>query len=458
MKKRRIKLVRLKVKKAIFNNSRNSKAALTGIVSLAVRFISLSAGIISIPITARYLGSEQFGLWVLLSTLINWITIADLGLVNSLVNVLSKALAENKKNHARQAVASTFYPMLLLGITIFFSSILFSNYICWENLLNVRSVELAGVTRTSVSVCLCLFALKIPLSIPRCIYTAYQEGYIYQLWIGLVNILSLLFLLLAQYFHVSLPWLIGLFFGIITIGDLLAGIHIFCFRQKWLLPDIKNCNFGIFKILIKDGIQFWIAQICAICIFQTDLIIVSRLYGVSEVGIYGILMKLFSVIETVSSNFITPLWPAYSEAYAKRDYKWIRKTFKISIIGSLVWSICLGTLIVAFSSLIIQNWLGKSIIFPEQLPKFMFLTYTLLSTSQCVAVLVNALGMLKLQSFVAPASALSNLILSIILGRTFGLQGVTLATSICIAVFSIIIVGGDSLKNLNQLNKLEMNT
>ena len=455
MKKRKIKSVSLKIKKKIFNNSRNSKAALTGVVSLAVKFISLSTGLLSIPITARYLGQEQFGLWILLSTLLNWITIADLGLVNSLVNVLAKALAEDKRNEAKQAVSSTFYPMLILGIAILFGSILFSPYIPWESLLNVHSAQLKIVARTSVTVCLCLFALKIPLSIPRCIYTSYQEGYIYQLWIGLVNILSLLFLLIAQHFHVNLPWLLGIFFGAVALGDLLAGIHIFCFKQKWLLPNIENYNFGTFKVLIKDGIQFWIAQICAICVFQTDLIIVSRLYSVSEVGVYGVLMKLFSIIETVSSTFITPLWPAYSEAYAKYEYKWIQKTFKISIISSVIWSICAGTLILNFSGLILQNWLGRSIIYPEKLPVFMFLTYTLLSVSQCIAVLVNALGRLKLQSFVAPLSALSNLFLSVMLGQTFGLQGVTSATSICIAIFSILVVGGDSLKTIKQLSKFK---
>jgi O-antigen/teichoic acid export membrane protein len=448
--------VREKIKKSLSSNSRNSKVALTGIVALIVRAISIGTGIISIPITAKYLGTEQFGVWILLSTLMNWITLADLGLVNSLVNILATALAEGSKGKAKEAVSSTFYPMLLLGLILFSISIVSSNYIHWERFLNIQSSSsLMSDTRLAITICMCLFSIKIPLSIPRCIYTSYQEGYIYQIWVGLANILSLLFLILAQYNDVTLPWLIGVFFGVLTLGDLFAGIHLFGFRQQWLKPKIANCNITLFRKLLKNGFQFWIAQICAICIFQTDLIIVSRLFSVTELGVYGVLMRLFSIIETVSSTFVMPLWPAYNDAYARGDYKWMNRAFRTSIVGASIWSICTGGLLVIFSPLILNSWLGKSIDLPAQLPFFMLFTYVLLSVSQCVAVLVNALGRLKLQTFVAPISALSNIILSIMLGRLMGLHGVTLATTICILIFSILIVGGDA---ISAMNKIDLNT
>jgi O-antigen/teichoic acid export membrane protein len=442
-----------KIKRGLFNDSRNKRVALTGAAGLIVRVISIGTGIISIPITAKYLGPERFGIWVLLSTLMNWITLADLGLVNSLVNILATALANGSKSKAKQAVASTFYPMLLLGIVLCAVSFASSFYIHWEKILNIQSSSLTTDTRLAITICMCLFAAKIPLSIPRCIYTSYQEAYIYQLWLGLANILSLGFLIIAQYSHANLPWLIGIFFGVITLGDLFAGIHLFFFRQQWLRPKLSNCNVSLFKHLLKNGFQFWIAQICAICVFQTDLIIVSRLFSVTEVGIYGVLMRLFSIIETVSTTFVYPLWPAYNEAVAKGDYRWIKKTFRASIFGSLAWSILAGVLLVIFSPLILNTWLSKNINLPTTLPFFMFLTYVLLSISQCMAVLVNALGRLKLQSFIAPISAISNIILSIILGQQMGPQGVTLATSICILIFSILIVGGDSLAGIQKLTK-----
>ena len=62
--------------------------------------------------------------------------------------------------------------------------------------------------------------------------------------------------------------------------------------------------------------------------------------------------------------------------------------------------------------------------------------------------LANGLGEIKIMSSVAPIAAVVNLFLSIKLGETIGMQGVTLATAICILIFSILIVGGDILTRL----------
>ena len=451
--RRKISEIGRNAKRKLTGDSRNSKAALTGVITIIVKGISVSTGLLSIPITAQYLGKEQFGVWLLLSTFMNWISLADLGLTNSLVNVLATALAKGDGKAAKQSVSSAFFPIVLLGIVLLFTSIGLSLFVPWEQVLNIRlSSSLQQDTRLAIAVSMCFFAVKIPLSIPRCIYTAYQQGYIYQLWSGLANLLSLLSLFIAQYYQANLPWLIGIFFGAVMLGDIFAGIDIFYFRQKWLNPKWENCDMSLFRGLLKVGSQFWIAQICAICIFQTDLIIVSQLFGVVAVGTYGVLIRLFSLIEAVSSSFIAPLWPAYNDAKARGDYQWISKTFRNSIAGSSIWSIFAGTILVVFSPTILTYWVGKDVSLPPELPLYMLLTYILLCISQCVAMLVNGLGRLKLQSFVAPVSAVTNLFLSVMLGKAIGIQGVTLATSISILIFSILIVGGDSILAMNRVS------
>jgi O-antigen/teichoic acid export membrane protein len=433
-------------KDRLTKDSRNSQAALTGIVTLSVRFISVVSGLLSISIIARYLGKEQLGIWLLLSTFMNWVSLADFGLTNSLTNVLATALAKDDPQTSKQSVASAFFPMLALGILLLSSVLGSSFFVPWEQILQLKlSASLQQDTRSAIAVCMCLFAIRIPLSIPRCVYNAYQQGYTYQLWIGLANILSLISLFVAQYYQANLPWLIGTFFGMVIIGDLLAGIQLFYFRQPWLKPRLSNYNPALFKDLIKVGFQFWIAQICSICIFQTDLIIISQLFGAIEVGTYGVLLKLFSTIDVVSSSFLLPLWPAYSDAKARGDYKWIKKTLRNSILSVSIWSISAGGLLIIFSPMLVRYLVGKDVDIPADLPLYMLLTYTLICIGNSTAMLVNGLGELKFQSFVAPISAIANLVLSISLGKAIGLQGVTLATAICTFIFSIVLVGGNGI-------------
>lgn len=449
---RQLRLSISKVKDKLSNDQRNSKALLSGITTISVRFIAIGTGLISIPITAQYLGKEQFGVWLILSTFMNWISIADLGLTNSLVNMLSTALAKDDKQLAKKSVSSAFLPMLILGLLILLvcSFLAFSTHL--DQYLNLKIPSSLQVdTHWSVAVAICFFAIKIPLSIPRCIFNAYQQGYIYQLWSGLTNFLSLLSLFILQYFHANLPWLLGGFFGIIILGDILAGIDIFYFRQKWLRPKLKMCDMRILHNLLKVGGQFWIIQISAICIFQTDIIIVSQMFSLADVSIYGVLLKLFALIEGVSASFLSPLWPAYSNAKANRDYQWIKKTFWNSTLWALLWSTTAGSTLFFLSPFLVNSLLGEKVVFAIQLPLCMLITGILLSISQSIATLINGLGEIKTMFIVAPISAATNIFLSIMLGKTMGIHGITVATATCIFLFSIIVIGGDAMRKNSEI-------
>jgi O-antigen/teichoic acid export membrane protein len=425
-------------KRKLGQDTRNSQAILTGIITLVVRAIALGTSIISIPLTSQYLGKEQFGVWLLLSTFMGWIALADLGLTNSLVNQLSTALAKGDQQMAQRSIASVFFPMLILGAFSLGTPLVLAQFWHYPQVLHLQlSAAVQQDTHLAIMVALCFFAAKIPLSIPRCIYNACQQGYLYQAWMGCANILSLVTLLIAQHYHANLPWLLGAFFGAMLMGDILAGIDIFYFRQPWLRPQLAHYDWRLFQNLLHIGWQFWIVQVAALCIFQTDLMIVAHLFGVVEVATYGVLLKLFSITEAVSSSFINPLWPAYNEAHARKDDRWITKTFRNSLFFTTIWSLGAGSIIVFFAPNILQYWLGSDVYVAPNLPLYMLLTYTLLAISQCIAVLVNGLGRLKTQSIIAIASAISNLSLSLIFGGSIGVSGVTIATSISILVFSI---------------------
>jgi O-antigen/teichoic acid export membrane protein len=439
------------VKSKLRQDSRNRNALLTGITATTVRFVSISTNLISIPITAHYLGKEQFGIWLLISAFVNWISIADLGLTNSLVNMLSGSLANNDKETSRRAVSSAFFPMIGFCFLLLVLCLLLSFYSHLDKYLNIQISASAQIdTHWSVAVAICFFAIKIPLAIPRCVFTAYQQGYVYQLWTGLTNFLSLLSLFVLQYYRANLPCLLAGFLFFMVLGDIFAGVDIFYFRQPWLRPKIRLCDSSIFCNLFKVGVQFWIIQICAICIYQTDLVIVSQLFGIAEVSVYGLFIRLFSLVEGVCASFLSPLWPAYSNAQSNQDYQWIRKTFRNSVIGVFIWAVTAGGTIVIFSTSIVNSFLGENTSFSGQLPIYMLMTSILLSVSQCIAVLVNGLGQIKIMFLIGPIAAVTNIFLSITLGKSMGLHGITFATAICIFVFSIVIVGGDAMRKYSN--------
>jgi len=65
--------------------------------------------------------------------------------------------------------------------------------------------------------------------------------------------------------------------------------------------------------------------------YASDNIVIAQIIGAAAVAVYAIPQKMFSFIEVVASMAVSPLWPAYGEALARGDVRWIRNTFAYTL-------------------------------------------------------------------------------------------------------------------------------
>lgn len=427
------------------------RATLTGMATLAVRGISTATSLISIPLTAHYLGTERFGLWLTLSMLLNWVNLTDLGLANSLTNLLASD-SQTDPPQARRAVSSAIWLTSTIAIALALGFMLAYPWVQWDRLFNVTSAQAKSEVGLAVVVFFIGFILRLPLSIAGRIYIAHQEGYFYQAWGGLSSVLSVVALLSAIYFQMGLPQLVGVFFGTSLLGDVLANLHVFGWKWRSLQPRLADFDWNQAKWLLKTGLQFWVIQASSLIFFQTDLMIVTQLFGAEAVATYGTILKLFTLLGTVQTAFLFPLWPAYTEALARKDIAWIVRTFKKTLVFSLVWSGFSGIVCAFFTNRIINAWLNQTASIELSLILAMFTTSVLLALSHCVGTLLNGLGKIKSQAIFGLIAGVVNVLLSIILGRAIGVSGVSWSTAICLLIFSIGIIGIQTLKTLRQLS------
>jgi O-antigen/teichoic acid export membrane protein len=437
----------------LHSSNRSKRIALTGFATLGSRGINVLAGFISIPLTAGYLGAERFGLWLTLSTFLSWVSLADLGLANSLTNEVATADAQANPRHAQTVIASAFWLMTLIGLVLATVFIIFYPSIDWQQVFNVSSISIAQEAGWAASIGFMFFVLRLPFSVPSRVYIAYQEGYLYQLWVGLGSCLSLVALSGCIYLKTSLPVLVGTFFGSSLLADIFAAIHLFYWHRPLTKPVFAAFKWGKSMELLKIGMQFWIVQISAIVFLQTDLIMVAQLFGAKAVATYGVALKLFTIIGLVQAAFLAPLWSAYNEALARRDIVWIVKTFKSSLKTSLIWSISAGGLISVLSPWLISHLIGVEAAPNIDLTIAMFFLAVFTAFGQCIGYLMNGLGKVSAQAIYGAIAAITNLVLSVVLGKIFGLAGVTWATTIAIGIFSILLIGSKATKEISRLRQ-----
>src|SRR6516162_7780652 len=89
-----------------------------GAAGAAARLVALAANLIAVPLTLHHLGSERYGLWASLFSLLSWLTLADLGLTNGLLTNLSAAFARQRSDLARAYVSASLWGLCAIALLI----------------------------------------------------------------------------------------------------------------------------------------------------------------------------------------------------------------------------------------------------------------------------------------------------------------------------------------------------
>ncbi len=344
-------------------NERYRRAALTTFTSIIAKTVSVLTGLISVPLTLNYLGTERYGLWMTISSVVVMLAFADFGLGNGLVNAISQAHGKNDRDAAKKAVSSVFF--ILTGSALVFSIvfIIVYQFVPWTRVFNVTSVQAMQESGPAMAVFFACFVLNLPLGIVQRIQIGYQEGFINNYWQIVGNVIGLILLVVAILLKAGLPWLVAAISGIPTLVTAVNWVFHLSLRRPWLLPRWSLFDWNVGKTLLGSGVIFMLLFIVNVLGTSTDNIIIAQFLGASAVATFAVVQRLFSL--TLLVQFCTiPLWPAFSEAIIKSDFEWARRTFiRLQVIGGLM-TLLICLLLMLFGQSIIRLWAGPQVIPP----------------------------------------------------------------------------------------------
>jgi len=170
---------------------------------------------------------------------------------------------------------------------------------------------------------------------------------------------------------------------------------------------------------------------------QTDNILIIRLFGAKEVTIFNLAFKLYSVVTMVFTIILTPFWSAFTDAYVKKDFDWIKMVIKKMQLYWLILSAC--TLILFFiSPFLFKIWLHGSVILPTSLSFVMALWVMAYCWQTMYVYFLNGAGKIKLQLYLIIGTSIINIPLAILLSKWIGLAGITLSNTIVFVFLGIM--------------------
>ena len=144
------------------------------------------------------------------------------------------------------------------------------------------------------------------------------------------------------------------------------------------------------------------------------------------------------MVPLVFNVILAPFWSAFTDAYVKQEYDWIRNSIRKLI---LMWALLsVATIImILLSDNVYKIWIGPDTNVPFILSLFTGLFVIIANWNNIFAYFMNGVGKVRVSLYSSIFTAILNFPLSIFLAENLGMgiTGIIVATNICLIISSV---------------------
>lgn len=408
-------------------NERSKKANINIMFMLLFRGMNILISLLYVPLLINSLTSYKYGIWLTITSIVAWLNLFDIGLGNGLRNKLSEAFVDNDNLKGRILISTSYFSISVLSIFFIFLFFIALPFIDWTAILNVDATLRNEVTMT-VSVVFVLFCFSFVLNIVNSILLAFQRPAFSSLMVLIGQLLAFLIVFyLVKVQHINDLPILGFVISFVPVAVLSTFTIIFFNKNRYLRPNFRFIKLSYLRELLSLGIKFFIIQIITIILFQTCNIIIAQKINQEAVTNYNIIYKYIGVIYMIYSIIVNPYWSASTEAYARGDTDWIKKSVK-KLTYIRYTFILGGILMILFSQMVFKIWIRNDSVKIQNLTLLLGLIYFVLLMKYNVnAYILNGIGKIYVQLLVTSVVAVVFIPLTIFMADTYGLNGIFLS-------------------------------
>ena len=421
---------------------------LGALLSYVTIFLNTIVGLLYTPFMLRQLGQSEYGLYMLIGSLVAYISILDFGLHNTVYRFIAKYQAEKDEEGQENFLASTFIIYGVITILVFLVGV-----ILYFNLDRIFSSSLTHEELSKANIMFAILIFNLAITLPLGAFQFIIRGYgkfIFANSVAITRIIARTIVLIAL---LTLGYKSVAIVVVDTVFNIAMGLtySIYCFSKLEIRIKLHNFNktvlneifsYSIFVFILAMVNQFFwklgqvalgiVATTAAVAIYALSINLVMY-YQQFALGISGVFMPKVSklIADGASSDDLTNLMTKVGR-------------IQLSILG-----LVLSGFIVLGKPFILL-WAGPDYSEVYWITLMIFLPMTIPMIQTIAEVIIQVKNM---QSFKAKAYLLMsgiNIIVSILLGRIYGALGVGISTAVSILIFQVFVI------NLFYKYKLEL--
>lgn len=414
------------------NNSQTRTHNTVRIVAYGViyKFVGLILPFIIRTMIIYLLGTSSLGISSLFSSILSFLSLAELGFSSAIVYAMYEPIATNNiekisalLHYFRKIYRTVGLVILSVGIAIM-PFLQFFTHGETPNGVNVYVLYLIYLLNTVISY---FFA-----GYKQSLLTAYQRGDV----IYKIATFGTIFVRFTEVFVIYFTRSLYAYAIVSVVGTVVTNL-ITAVATNRLFPEIV-CS-GEVSDDIKKGIKKRVSGLIgtnlnSVVVNQADNLVISRFLGLSTIAQYGnyltILHAVTGFVQVVFSSMTASIGNKLVSDSIENSY-WLFR--KINLLNTWIvgWcSICMVCLFQPFMHL----WLGDDFLLPYSTVVLICLYFYMYQIQRTLLIFKDAAGLWYEDRFRPYISMILNLVSNIILVQYIGLDGVVLSTVLAFAI------------------------
>ncbi len=318
------------------------------------RAIMILSQFISIRILVNSLGIDQYAIFALLTGLVGWFALADVGLGYSLQNYISEQRAKGFDYDVYITTCGGIAVTILIGanLLLYFAS----PYLGEAFLRNANFIETAEKAKLFFITGTLYIAIGIG-SISYKVWYATHKGY----WANIASAVASLGGVVGVWIvaHGDMPNELFLSLVMFSLPAALISLGTLACQVRVGFKHARGFDQKVARKLIRRALGFGLFALLSAGVLQIDYVVMSQFLSSREIVAYFIATKVVSSAYFVYGAMLSALWPIFAELTTKNDLAKAVETIK-KYLGLGVGIMLLSTVFLTWSMPAIAHVLSPS--------------------------------------------------------------------------------------------------
>lgn len=392
-------------------------------VGMLFYVLSLFLAFFSRRIFLDCLGAEFIGLTGMLSNIMSFLSVAELGIGTSIVYFLYKPLQEDNHDKINEVMSMLAFLYRCIGVVIGSIGLLISLFFPWwfgKLTIGLPLVYCAYYSFLGSSVSGYVFNYK------QLLVGANQKQYLVNSYFQTIGIVgSTIQIILAYYYRNLWLWVV------VGLVCTIIGIIIFNYRIQQLYPWLKinlregRENLKKYPEVLKKTRQVFVHKIKDFILYRSDEIMVGMFVSVVKVAFYGnytmIINKLNFLVNILSEGLSAGIGNLLAEGDEHNIMKvfWELTAARFLILGIIIFSLVL------FLQPFIGCWLGQQYQLSDIIVYLLIFNLFIRYQTAAVYIYLGSAGLFS-DVWASWTELIVNISVTLLLAPTYGIAGILL--------------------------------